>query len=151
MLTIRRANLADVENIVLHLNKHIQSCKNYYPGAEKEAVALTVHSSYHHTSPMLTLLCLKDDQIIGIASVVASRYLWANKMQAEIRLVYVDPCHRGGRAFHYMMRDIEKWCIEKQCDQISFSIATGNDDENIANMLTHHGWGRDGIGLVKRL
>lgn len=152
MLTTRRATLNDVDAIVFELNKHIASCKNYYPPADREAVAMTVHSSYHHTSPILTLLCVRDDgQIIGISSVVASQYLWSRNVQAEIRLVYVVPEHRNSRAFHYMMREIYKWCVEKKCAQISFSLATGVDDDLTARLLQKRGWDQDGIGMVKRL
>lgn len=151
MLATRRAYLRDVDGIVFELNKHITSCNNYYPAAEKNAVAMTVHSSFHHTSPALSLLCVEGEKIAGMACVVASRYLWADMMQAQIIIAYVAPEYRHGRAFSMMMNDIEEWCREKKCDQISFEIASGINDEATVAMMQRRGWEKTGIGLVKRL
>lgn len=149
MVSVRRATLEDLDGIVSMLRRHILSCPNSFPAPERECVAQTILSSFHHTSPMAVFLSYEGSDITGISCSVSSRYLWAPQMQAEIRLVYVSPDHRGGRAFLLLMGAVEAWAKEKNCIEISFALASGLNDEKTAACLEKRGFKRIGIDMVK--
>lgn len=151
MASVRRATLEDLDGVVSMLRRHIQSCSNSFPAPDRDCLAQTIMSSFHHTSPMLGLVAYEGSELTGIACAVSSRYLWAPQMQAEIRLVYVSPDHRAGRAFLLLMDAIEGWAKEKNCIEISFALASGLNDEKTAACLEKRGFKRIGIDMVKAL
>ncbi len=150
-MEIRRATLQDIDSIMSELSTHIAACKVHYPEPDKSSVAQTILSSFHHTAPMVVFVAQHSGALIGLACAVVSRYLWSQKMQCEIRLVYVSPEHRGGTAFSRLMQAVELWSQDKGADEMSFTLSTGVGDENTAEILQKRGWNRVGIDLVKSL
>ncbi|MBF0094813.1 MAG: hypothetical protein HQL34_09745 [Alphaproteobacteria bacterium] len=151
MTIIRRATLDDLDAILAMLEDHIAACGNDYPQPERTVVAQTILSSFHHTAPLVVFLAESDGTLTGIACAVASSYLWAKLIQTEIRLVLVDPAHRGGPTFLRLVKVVRNWAEEKKSVQITFTLASGIDDERIAQTLERLGWKRTGIDMVRDL
>ena len=148
-MNLRRATLEDIDGIMAELSRHIAACKVHYPAPDKAAVAQTILSSFHHTSPMVVFVSEHEGRVIGLACAVASRYLWAQEVQAEIRLVYVAPEHRGGSAFARLMGAVGTWAKDKGAAEQSFTLSTGIDDDATAACLEKRGWKQVGVDLVK--
>lgn len=151
-MIIRRASHGDEKQLVELLEGHISSCGNDYPMPDKMGVFWTIHSSFHKSSPILLNLAFSDDgELIGCACCTSSRRLWTTKYQAQIIIVYVRPDHRGSTAFIRLMREIEKWAQEKECTDITFTLASGIDDEKTVRCIDKLGYKRTGIDTVKSL
>ena len=150
-MNIRRATVEDIDAIMAHLSQHIGSCKVRYPDPDKQSVAQTILSSFHHTSPKAVFVAECGGEVVGLAHVSASVYPFAPIVNGFIWLVYVAPEHRGGRAFASLMNAVYAWAAEKQCHNLSWTLSAGIDDEGIAACLEKRGWNRVGIDLVKGL
>lgn len=148
-MNIRRAHAGDVDRIMAILERHIAACRNWYPAPDREAVAATVLSAWHPSAPLVVLVAERDGEIAGLACAVASRYLWAEPMQAEIRLVVVEPEHRGGPGFARLLAGVEDWAVGKGAVHLSFTLASGIADEETATCLEKRGWVRSGVDMVK--
>lgn len=152
-MIVRRATLEDIDGLQAVLETHIAACGNFYPKTDRAAMAATILSLFHHTAPGVLFLATEGGDIIGMACARASRYLWSDKVQAEIVLVLVVPSHRGGRAFPKLMRVLDVWAMEKGCIEVSWTLASasGAGDERLAVHLEKRGWLRTGIDMVRAL
>lgn len=153
MINIRRATLQDIDALLDIGERFVLSCQNFYPSPDRSATAQSIMSSFHHTAPMAWFVAEENGILIGMAFVIASRWIWSHDIQAELRFSYVEPEKRGGTSFYRLMDAVQEWSVSKNAREISFTIATGNadEDERLAETLQKRGWKNSGVNLVKEL
>ena len=153
MITVRRVTLADLDDVMAMLERHIAACSVEYPKPDRDTLTRSVLSSSHYTAPIALLVAEgADGGLAGCAAAVVSRCLWSPTLVAQIVILLVEPEHRGrGRAFLALLNAVEKWAAEKECRQITFTLSSGIDDERTARALSKRGYVRTGIDTVKYL
>jgi GNAT superfamily N-acetyltransferase len=151
-MILRRAEAADLPDIIgmallFHAESPVHGWLEFDPSRVRELVLAAIDDP-----DWLPLVVYADDELIGMAMMIAVSTFFGNDIEVCDLIFYVDHSRRGSKAALAMMAHIRAWAKqEKGALRLTITPNTGINQDQAVSFFEKCGMQRQGTVLSQRL
>ena len=92
-----------------------------------------------------------DEKCVGFMVGYLSKFGFAKETVARDQMLFIDPKHRSGGLASTMIKEFEKWSVDKGAKLVMLSASAGIDNEKTAALFNMLGYKTAGIITAKEM